>query len=119
MSQEVKPDGQLCVMWTTSDREVALKMVFMYTLNSKLKEWWGRVRLIVWGPSAKLLTEDEELQEHIADMQAAGVEVHACKRCAELYDVVDELAGLGIKVYYIGVEYTKLLKDDEWTIITY
>ncbi len=119
MSQEVKPDGQLCVMWTTSDREVALKMVFMYTLNSKLKEWWGRVRLIVWGPSAKLLTEDKELQEHIADMQAVGVEIHACKRCAELYGVVDELAELGIKVYYIGVEYTKLLKDHEWTIITY
>lgn len=119
MSQEVKPEGQLCVIWTSADREVALKMVFMYTLNSKLKEWWGRVRLIVWGPSARLLIEDKELQEYMADMQAAGVEIHACKRCAELYDIVDALKELGIKVYYIGEEYTKLLKDDQWTVISY
>ena len=27
---------KLVVVWTSGDREVALKMVFMYTINSKL-----------------------------------------------------------------------------------
>ena len=38
----------LVVLWTSGDREVALKMVFMYTLNAKLKGWWEEVILIVW-----------------------------------------------------------------------
>ncbi len=33
-----KDDG-LVVVWTSGDREVALEIVFMYTLNSKLKGW--------------------------------------------------------------------------------
>ena len=51
-------------------------------------------------------------------MQEAGVEVHACRRCAELEGVVDELKALGVKVYYIGQEYTDMLKGD-WTVISY
>ncbi|TCO70689.1 hypothetical protein, partial [Marinisporobacter balticus] len=53
---------KLVVLWTSGDREVAFKMVFMYTLNAKLKGWWKDVTLIVWGPSSKLLSEDAEVQ---------------------------------------------------------
>jgi hypothetical protein len=42
-------EDSLVVLWTSGDREVALNMVFKYTLNSKLKNWWSEVRLIVWG----------------------------------------------------------------------
>lgn len=54
--------NKLIVVWTNGDREVAIRMAFMYTLNSKIKEWWNEVSLIVWGPSAKLLAEDTTLQ---------------------------------------------------------
>ncbi len=57
--------GSLVVIWVSGDREVARKMVFIYTKNSKLKDWWGRVRLVVWGPSAHLLSMDRELQEEL------------------------------------------------------
>jgi hypothetical protein len=53
---------QCVIVWTSGDREVALKMVFMYARNAKLKGWWKDVTLVVWGPSAKLLSQDEELQ---------------------------------------------------------
>jgi hypothetical protein len=33
-----KPD-ELVVLWTSGDREVALKMAFMYTYNSKRFKW--------------------------------------------------------------------------------
>ncbi|RLB28776.1 MAG: DsrE family protein, partial [Deltaproteobacteria bacterium] len=34
-----KPDT-LVVLWSSGDREVATRMVFMYTLNAKRKGWW-------------------------------------------------------------------------------
>ncbi len=69
-----EPD-ELYVLWTAADREVALKMAFMYTTNSKLKGWWSEVTLIIWGPSAKLLSEDLALQDHIFQMRHIGVKL--------------------------------------------
>ncbi len=57
MTQDAAANS-LVVIWVSGDPEVARKMVFMYTKNSKLKDWWGRVRLVVWGPSAQLLAVD-------------------------------------------------------------
>ena len=34
---------KLAMLWTSQDKEVAQKMVFMYTKNSKLRDWWGQV----------------------------------------------------------------------------
>ena len=35
------PDSEsVAVIWSSGDREIAKKMVFMYTKNSKLKGWW-------------------------------------------------------------------------------
>ena len=102
----------LVVLWTSGDREVALKMVFMYTLNSKLKGWWEEVGLIVWGPSAKLLSRDKELQEKIGQMKEAGVVLEACKSCADLYGVSPDLEALGIEVKYMGTPLSDYLKED-------
>ncbi len=106
------------VIWSSGDREVAKKMVFMYTKNSKLKGWWGRVRLVVWGPSSQLLSTDLELQEELEDLKAAGVELQACKACADLYGVTDKLKSLGIEVIYMGAPLTEMLKTG-WTCLTF
>ena len=102
----------LVVLWTSGDREVALKMVFMYTLNSKLKGWWEEVTLIVWGPSAKLLSQDKELQEKIAQMKEAGIVLEACKACSDQYGVSSDLEALGIAVKYMGTPLSGYLKED-------
>ena len=107
---------KLAVLWTSGDREVALSMVFMYTLNSKLKKWWPRVRLIVWGPSARLLSVDQELQEKLEAMKAAGVELQACKACADIYGVSEKLESLGVEVIYIGQPFTEMLQGD-WEVL--
>ena len=109
MSAEKK---SLVVLWTSGDREVALKMVFMYTLNARLKGWWEEVILIVWGPSAELLCRDEELQEKIARMKEAGVVLEACKACCDLYGVSPDLEALGIEVKYMGAPLSDYLKED-------
>ena len=112
-----KPE-KLFVIWSSGDREVATKMVFMYTLNAKRRGWWNDISLIVWGPSAKLVSEDKELQAKIKEMKDAGVELLACKACSDSYGVSDTLEQLGIDVKYMGEPLTQLLKEDQ-KIITF
>lgn len=104
-------DNQLVVLWTSGDREVALKMAFMYTYNSKVKGWWPEVSLIVWGPSANLLVEDDELQEYMQRIMAAGIDVMACQACTDSYGVSEKLAAMGIDVKYMGQPLTHFLKS--------
>jgi hypothetical protein len=111
-------ENSLVVVWSSGDREVALKMVFMYTLNSKLKDWWEDVRFIVWGPSAKLLSVDIELQEYLQKMRDAGVILEACKKCSDLFGVSAKLEDLGIDVKYMGVPLTTYLKEGR-NVITF
>jgi len=103
---------KLVILWTSGDREVALKMVFMYTLNAKLKGLWKDITLIAWGPSSKLLSEDTELQAYFQKIKGAGVEMLACRACADEYGVTETLERLGMTVIYMGEPLTKYLKND-------
>jgi len=105
-------EDRLVILWTSGDKEVAEKMVFMYTINAKKYEWWQDIKFIVWGPSAKLLSEDQKLQEKIKEFIAAGIEVEACKACAEMYGAADHLSELGIDVKYMGEPLTNYLKSE-------
>ena len=90
----------------------------MYTLNSKLRNWWSEVRLIIWGPSSKLLSEDKDLQDEIQKMKNAGVILEACKACADKYGVSVHLEHLGIDVKYMGQPLTDYIKTGK-KIITF
>ena len=111
--------GNLAVLWTSGDPAVAHKVCFMYTHNAQKQDWFGRVQLIVWGPSSKLLSEDTSLQAAVKTMMADGVEVKACKACADSYGVSDDLAALGIEVKYMGQPLTRMLKSDQWETLTF
>lgn len=114
MSEERK----LALIWTTADREVALNMIFMYAHNSKKHLWWDEVRLIVWGPSAVLLSKDEELQQQIKAMAADDVQIWACKACSDRYGVSETLEQMNIRVTYVGDPVTKMLQSD-WKVLTF
>ena len=111
-------ETKLGVVWSSADRMVARSMVFMYTKNSKLKGWWDHVRLVVWGPSAKLLSVDKELQAELEDLKAAGVELQACKACADMQGVSAELEALGVDVKYMGQPLTDMLQGG-WKVLTF
>ena len=108
---EIPGNEKMVIVWTSGDREVALKMVFMYTLNAKTREWWDDITLVVWGPSAKLLTEDEELQGYMKKIMDAGVTVKACKGCSDQYGISEDIEKLGIEVLYIGKELSDYIKE--------
>jgi len=107
-----KEKKSLVVLWSSADREVALKMAFMYTRNAKRQGWWEDVILIVWGPSARLLSEDGELREKVKEIKALGVALEACKACTDMYGVSEALEELGVDVKYMGTPLTEYLKED-------
>lgn len=114
-----KSDKQrLAVVWTSGDPEVAEKVCFMYTHNARLQGWFDEVVLIVWGPSAKLLSENKVLQERVKKMMVDGVKVEACIACANMYGVADQLKALGIEVKGMGPVLTTYLKEN-WKVLTF
>jgi hypothetical protein len=110
--------SRLCVVWTSGDPGVAKNVCFMYTHNAKRRGWFDEVHLVVWGPSAKLLGENKELQDEVKAMQKTGVVVEACVACAKNYGVVDALKGLGIDVKPMGEPLSQRLKSD-WKVLTF
>ena len=107
----------LNLIWTNPDAGVAKNFVFMYAINSKLKGWWEEVQLIVWGPTAKMLAEDTEMQAEVAKLMESGVHVSACRRCAENYGVAEKLEALNVEVIFMGQPLTKMLKDGEKVLV--
>lgn len=108
--------NKLAVLWTNGDPEVAEKMAFMYTLNAKKQGWFDEVVLIVWGPSAKLLSENEMLQDYVKRMQDVGVKIEACVACARMYGVDDKLRALNIDVKGMGIPLSDYLKEGWQTL---
>ncbi len=107
----------LYVLWTNADLITAEKMVFMYTVNSLLKNWWEKVTLIVWGATAKLVSEDENIQKMVKKALEAGVHISACRACADQLGVTETLEKLNIEVKYWGMPLTEILKSEE-TLLT-
>ncbi len=103
--------NKLIVLLTSCYVYFSEKMCFMYTYNAKKQGWFDEVVLIVWGPSAKLLSENKNLQDYVKKMKEAGVIVEACIACARMYNVDKDLAEMGIDVKGMGTPLTKYLKD--------
>ena len=118
ITEEPVPASRLAVLWTSGDPQVATHVCFMYTNSAKKQGWFDEVTLIIWGPSAKLLCENEELQEYIKNMKDNGVKLEACFYCAKMYGVEDKLSELGVEVKGMGTPLTDYLKKD-WKVITF
>jgi hypothetical protein len=102
---------RLVSLWTSGDPEVAEKVCFMYTHAAQKYKWFEEVNLIVWGPSALLLSNNLGLQNQIKAMIKDGVKVEACKACADSYGVSQILTSLGIEVKYMGAPMTNMIKE--------
>ncbi len=105
---------KLNILWTNDNVITADKMVFMYATNSLLNNWWDEVTVIIWGATVKLAAENELIMEKIRLAKHAGVEIIACKACANQLGVSEtSLIEMGIKVEYYGVSLTDILQNGE------
>lgn len=110
--------NKLAVLWVSGDRDVAQKSCLMYTHAAKRNGWFDEVVLIVWGPSARLLAEDEALQAKVKAMKEDGVILEACIACSNMLGVTEDLQSLGIDVKGMGVPLSDYLKKG-YHVLTY
>ena len=103
----------LYILWTNDNIITTEKMVFMYAINAKRNGWWENVTLVVWGATAKLVAENERIQELIAEARENEVYVTACKACSDQLGVSEILEAHDIDVQYLGIPLTNVLKNDE------
>ncbi len=103
---------KLVVLWTSGEKETAMSMVMLYSLNSKLKGWWDEVTLLVWGASTRLLAEDSEVQDYLRTLQEAGVKAIACKVRRKPWRR-RSLKAWGCRVFYTGQYLTEKIQAGE------
>jgi hypothetical protein len=104
---------KLYILWTNADLITSEKMVMMYGINSKINNWWDDITIIIWGATVKLAAENAVLQEKIRQALHVGVNVSACKACADQLGVSGALEELGVEVKYWGGDLTEILKENE------
>jgi hypothetical protein len=104
--------NKLMIVWSSSEKEVAKKLILMYGSVILERKYWDEATIIVWGPSAKLLAEDEELQQQFEVVKKSGVQFFACVVCADSYGVSDKLRELGITLIHTGEMLTEALQSD-------
>lgn len=103
----------LHILWTNADIDTALGMVMMYATNSMARGWWEQVTVIIWGATAKLAAQDEQVQEAMKVAMNVGVRFTACVACARQLGVIETLQALGVEVKGWGQPLTELLQNNE------
>lgn len=111
-----RPSDKVVAFWVSQDREFVQNMVFRYTNNFQLDINWKKVRLVLWGPSIKLLALDRELQENLEDLRKNGIEVQACKSSVHTNGVSEDLVTLGIEVVSMSDPIAEYKKAN-WSIV--
>jgi hypothetical protein len=103
-------------LWTTEEREVAIKVVFPFLLTGMANGWWPMMKLIIWGPSVRLAAQDPEIAVLLSEVLDCRIPVEACKLCTDLYDVTGFYETLGIPVKYVGAPLSSMMQEGEKVI---
>ena len=103
---------KLLIIWKTEEIEVAKKMVLLYGSVILPRGYWDEAHLMIWGPSARLLASNSEIQSMFKILQKSGVKSSACVVCSDDYGVSEKLQELGVETIHTGEFLTEALQDD-------
>ena len=121
--EEEKPSpspSALVVVWASGDPDVAHRVALMYAHGAQKANWFEEVRMIIWGPSQRLLAGDQDLKDKIAALREDGVIVEACVACAQTFGLVEILRKeLDLPVKPMGAPLSAYLKDPDVSVITF
>jgi hypothetical protein len=109
---------KLLIVWSSGDAEVAKKMVLLYSSVILQRGYWDEAHLMIWGPSAKLLAQNTQLQEMLKEVKQSGVALSTCVVCSDDYGVTEQLRELGVDPIHTGELMSNALKSD-WKVITF
>jgi len=104
---------KLTILWTNADPITSKLMVFMYAENALKRGWWEKVTIIIWGATAQLVAENEDIQDKLLAIKESGVDVEACIACASELGVSEKLSTLGITLKKMGGPLTEIIKSGE------
>jgi hypothetical protein len=110
--------NKLLIIWSTEEKEVATKMILLYSSVILPRSYWDEAILMVWGPSARLLSHDKQLQDKVKEIAKTGVKLQACVVCTDDYGVSEELKNIGVELVHTGEMLTEALQSD-WKVITF
>jgi len=111
--------NKLLIVWSSGEVEVAKKLVLLYSSVMLERKYWDEATIMIWGPSAKLLAENTDLQEQFQVVQKSGVKFNACVVCTDDYGVSNELRDLGVELIHTGEMLTEALQSDDVKVITF
>lgn len=111
--------NKLLIVWSSGEVEVAKKLVLLYGSVMLERKYWDEATIMIWGPSAKTLADNKEVQEQMLKVKNSGVDFNACVVCTDDYGVSDKLRELGVKLIHTGEMLTESLQDDSIKVITF
>jgi hypothetical protein len=107
----METQDKLFILWTSGEKLTFDEMVFMYAYNSMKHQWWKEITLIIWGAATDLAGKDSQVQHKLKKMQDVGIEISACKACADDLKYTETLENIGVEVKYWGTPLTEILKS--------
>ena len=113
------PPRKLLIVWSSEEKEVATKLILLYGSVMLERNYWDEATIMIWGPSAKLLAHDKELQERVKTVQGSGVNFNACVVCTDDYGVSAKIQELRIELIHTGEMLTQSLQDKATEVITF
>ena len=111
--------NELLIVWSSGEKEVAKKLILLYGSVMLERNYWDKATIMIWGPSAKLLAEDKELQEQFEVVKKSGVIFNACVVCSDDYGVSEKLSSMGIELIHTGEMLTQALQSESIKVITF
>jgi len=110
--------SKLLVVWKSDDYRNVDFFISPFALNSKKHEWFTDVEVLIWGASSDYCKVNKSAQNTIKQMVELGIEVRACKFCADKVFATEKLESLGVTVMYTGVYLSEKMKDPEYEVLT-
>ena len=110
--------NKLFVILASGDKDVALEMALFYPYTLAKEKYLDEVKVILFGPSEKLVARDKNVQKRIKKLQEVNVAISACKYCSDRMGVSDKLEKLGITVEYVSKGIAQMIKDG-WASLSF
>ncbi|HDZ91320.1 MAG: hypothetical protein JRJ09_08015 [Deltaproteobacteria bacterium] len=101
--------SKVLVIISTGENEKALTGL-MYASRALSEGWMDEVRVLFFGPSERLLVEDEMIARTAREIGAAGKGI-ACKFISDREGISEKIADMGLQVEYVGTIISDFLKD--------
>jgi len=111
--------NKLLIVWSSGEKEVATKLILLYGSVMLERKYWDEATIMLWGPSAKLLAQDKELQERVKIVQKSGVKFNSCVVCSDEYGVSNILKSMDIELIHTGEMLTQALQSKSTKVITF